>query len=190
MTTAYYLTHPQVVIDPNVPVKQWGLSEVGRGRAEAAARAPWAAGVLRIVASAETKATQTAAIFAASRRIGFERDAIFNENDRESTGYLSAAEFETVADSFFAEPQQSVRGWERAVDAQARIVSAVDSALTTPASGDVLFVGHGAVGTLLLCHVAGWTISRERDQPAGGGNLFAFDIPTRRLMFSWRPAES
>ena len=27
-----YLTHPQVQIDPDVPVPQWGLSPVGRAR--------------------------------------------------------------------------------------------------------------------------------------------------------------
>ena len=32
---ALYLSHPQVKIDANVPVPQWGLSDVGRGRAEA-----------------------------------------------------------------------------------------------------------------------------------------------------------
>ena len=45
------------------------------------------------------------------------------ENDRSSTGYLPKAEFEAVADAFFARPEESVRGWERAVDAQRRIVA-------------------------------------------------------------------
>ena len=28
-----YVTHPQVLIDPAVPVPDWGLSPLGRGRA-------------------------------------------------------------------------------------------------------------------------------------------------------------
>lgn len=30
-----YLTHPQVSIDPSIPVPCWGLSEVGKARTEA-----------------------------------------------------------------------------------------------------------------------------------------------------------
>ncbi|WP_306235158.1 hypothetical protein [Bradyrhizobium sp. Bra64] len=32
--------------------------------------------------------------------------------------------------------------------------------------GDILFVGHGAVGTLLFCHFSGHPIDRVHDQPA------------------------
>ncbi|MGY4292614.1 hypothetical protein ACVWXN_000709 [Bradyrhizobium sp. i1.4.4] len=50
-----YLTHPQVQIDPAVPVPQWGLSSVGRARAEALANAGWLASTTQIVSSAERK---------------------------------------------------------------------------------------------------------------------------------------
>ena len=190
MATAFYLTHPQVVINPAVPVKQWALSETGSARAIAASRARWASGIRRIVASAERKAIETATIFAAPRGIAIESDAVFNENDRESTGFLPPPEFEATADAFFGRPEESVRGWERAVDAQARVVGAMERVLADPVPGDVLFIGHGAVGTLLLCHLNDWPIARSRDQPAGGGNLFAFDIATRRPMFGWRPADT
>lgn len=96
------------------------------------------------------------------------------ENDRSATGYLPEAEFQQMADAFFARPTESVRGWERAVDAQARIVAAVEAALA--AYGDagqrLLFVGHGGVGTLLLCHLAGYPISRAHDQPPVGGGCW------------------
>ena len=51
--------------------------------------------------------------------------AALHENDRSATGYLPPDRFEAVADRFFAEPETSVLGWERAVDAQARIVACV-----------------------------------------------------------------
>jgi broad specificity phosphatase PhoE len=110
------------------------------------------------------------------------------ENDRSSTGYLPKAEFETVADAFFASPEASVRGWERAVDAQRRIVTAVDHALAMASGdGDVAIIAHGGVGALLLCHLKGVPISRTEDQPGqGGGNLYSFDAATRRLVSGWR----
>ena len=39
------------------------------------------------------------------------------ENDRSATGFVPAEEFEALADTFFADPHTSIRGWERAIDA-------------------------------------------------------------------------
>ncbi|MGY4292615.1 broad specificity phosphatase PhoE [Bradyrhizobium sp. i1.4.4] len=112
-----------------------------------------------------------------------------HENDRSATGFLKPAEFEEVADQFFAQPHLSVRGWERAVDAQARIVRETEAVLARNRPGDVLFVGHGAVGTLLFCHQAGHAIDRVHDQAAGGGNCFAFTREGRRVLHGWRKME-
>ena len=111
------------------------------------------------------------------------------------TAYLSAKiarlfpdnhkdEFEATADAFFAQPLQSIRGWEPAADAQIRIVGAVEQALSrTPEGMDIAIVGHGGTGTLLYCHLAGLPIDRRYDQPAtNGGNWFAFDRVSRKLL--------
>jgi broad specificity phosphatase PhoE len=55
--------------------------------------------------------------------------------------------------------------------------------------GEILFVGHGAVGTLLLCHVAGIEISRTHDQPNGGGCYFTF-AKDAGLLHHWRRMET
>ncbi|RUX64330.1 histidine phosphatase family protein, partial [Mesorhizobium sp. M2A.F.Ca.ET.040.01.1.1] len=55
--------------------------------------------------------------------------------------------------------------------------------------GDTAFVGHGGVGTLLLLSLTGRAISREADQPAGGGNYFAYDIGAHSLIHGWRPID-
>ena len=184
-----YLTHPQVAIDPAVPVPLWGLSALGRARAEALAGSRALAGTTRIVASAEVKAVETAEILGQALGVRVESREAMHENDRTATGFLPPPEFEATADQFFANPETSIRGWERAIDAQRRIVREVDAALATPGDGDILFVGHGGVGTLLLCHIAGLAIARRHDQPAGGGSVFAFDLITRRLLHDWRPME-
>ena len=88
------------------------------------------------------------------------------ENDsRSATGYLTGPEFDAAVDEFAsARPEESVRGWERAIDAQlARIIGATKAILNAnTAEGDVAIVGHGGVGTLLLCHLSGASISRHR----------------------------
>ena len=189
MSIVRYLTHPQVQIDPDVPVPQWGLSVVGRARTEALAQASWLARTMQIISSGERKAIETAEIIASRLGITIEIREAMHENDRSATGFLQPAEFEQVADRFFAEPHLSVRGWERAIDAQARIVREVEAVLARNGPGDVLFVGHGGVGTLLFCHTAGHAIDRVHDQPAGGGNVFAFAREGRQVVHGWRRME-
>ena len=70
-----------------------------------------------------------------------------------------------------------------------RIVREVEHILARNRPGDVLFVGHGGVGTLLYCHYSGFAIDRTCDQPAGGGYFFAFAENGRRVQHSWRRIE-
>ena len=74
--------------------------------------------------------------------------------------------------------------------AQARILREVDACLSEPGQGDVLFVGHGGVGTLLFCALGGLPISRIHDQgPGGGGCWFGFDLADRKPHHGWQAME-
>lgn len=186
-----YLTHPQVQIDPAIPVPKWGLSPVGRARVVAMAATGWAARWRRIIASDETKAIETAAILAAASGLEIEVVHGLHENDRSATGFLPPAEFETVADAFFANPAVSVRGWERAADAQARIVNGVRRCIAAQPDVPTLVVGHGGVGTLLKCALRQAPISRAEDQgPGGGGNHFGFALAPDMVFYGWTPLET
>ncbi|WP_027524155.1 histidine phosphatase family protein [Bradyrhizobium sp. Ec3.3] len=185
-----YLTHPQVDIDPAIPVPSWSLSEIGRARTHAVAGTRQLSRTTQIISSGERKAIETAEIIAAKLSLEVEVREAMHENDRSATGFLMPDEFQGVADQFFAQPQISVRGWERAVDAQLRIVREVEHVLAREKPGDVLFVGHGGVGTLLYCHYSGFAIDRTHDQPGGGGGYyFAFSKEDRRVQHSWRRLE-
>jgi broad specificity phosphatase PhoE len=90
----------------------------------------WARGVRRIFASSERKARDAAQIFADALGLGgYSVIAKLGENDRSATGFLAKDEFEATVDAFFAQPLKSIRGWEPAADAQARIVGAVEEAV-------------------------------------------------------------
>ncbi|MCH2166701.1 MAG: phosphoglycerate mutase family protein [Oceanicola sp.] len=185
--TVIFLTHAEVVIDPDLPVPEWPLNALGRARHARFARDPALAGVGTIFCSAEQKARDgadlTAEVLGASPRV---REGL-GENDRSATGYLPGPEFQATADRFFANPEQSIRGWERAADAQTRIFAAVRDALAEPRpEGDVLFVAHGGVATLLRCHLAGIEITRKQDQTGGGGNWFAFAPDMTTAPTEWR----
>jgi broad specificity phosphatase PhoE len=189
MSLVRYLTHPQVNIDPAVPVPSWGLSEIGRARTETIGGTRQLARTTQIISSGERKAIETAEIIAARLNVAVEVRQAMHENDRSATGFLVPDQFQAVADQFFAQPHISVRGWERAIDAQSRIVREVEHVLARDEPGDVLFIGHGGVGTLLYCYYSGITIDRTHDQPAGGGCFFAFARERRRVQHSWCPLE-
>nr|WP_250809238.1 histidine phosphatase family protein [Neorhizobium tomejilense] len=190
MTFGLYITHPQVRIDPDIPVPRWGLSDLGAARAREAAKSDWARTLGRIVSSDEVKAIETAEILSLASGISIEIAEDTHENDRSATGFLPPPQFEDAANWFFAHPEESFKGWERAVDAQRRIVSAVTRILADhDPHVPIAFVGHGGVGTLLKCHLAGSPIARDRDQPGGGGNLFCFTLADRTVSCDWTPIE-
>ncbi|WP_420367533.1 histidine phosphatase family protein [Curtobacterium sp. L1-20] len=178
---SFFLTHAEVVVEPAEPIESWRLSGHGRSRAAGAVDVAWHADVRRIVSSTEQKAVDTAAVLAAAVGVVPETDPGLGEIDRSATGYLPFDEFDRVVDVFFADPHRSVRGWERAVDAQRRIVDAVRR---LAAGEDVTIVSHGAVGALLLADLRGVPISRALDQP-GMGSVFAFDPVGWRVSGDW-----
>ena len=182
MRRLVFLTHPEVVIDPAVPVPRWHLRPEGIAKLRRFAASGALAGIGAVWASTETKAIETAGILAAARGLGVRVREDLGENDRSSTGYLPPAKFERMADAFFANPTESVRGWERAVDVQARILGAVRALVAAEtAPGDILVAAHGAVGALLRGHLLGAPISRALDQP-GAGCWFAVALPSWRLL--------
>src|SRR4051794_33091318 len=150
-----FITHPDVVVDPLTPVPDWSLSERGLSRMRAGLAQPWIAQLSTVYASAERKARDGAGVIA--ERLGslLRVDPELGEVDRSSTGYLPCAEHEATAAGVFRNPVPPARGWEKAQDAQQRIVEAVHRLVTSDrTAGTIAIISHGAVGALLLCHVA------------------------------------
>ena len=176
---SFYITHPEVTVDPDVPVREWGLSPAGRDRAAYIAKT-YGRDIRHIVTSSERKAIDTAVIVAGALGLEFTVDPALGEMDRESTGFLPLAEFEETVSEFFARPTASVRGWERAIDAQARTVEAVRR---HPQDGTA-FVGHGGVGALLLADFVGLPIDQSPQQP-GLGSVFVFQCEPWQLESGW-----
>ena len=172
----YFITHPEVQVEPARPVPQWSLSERGLSRMRATLSLPWVRDLTAVYASEEQKAIEGAEVLAHALQLRVQKRAALGEVDRSSTGYLPHAEHEVTADELFARPNMSARGWETANAAQARIVSAVSELIAADSSsGAIAIVSHGAVGAFLLCHLTPAVIERKHDQPgSGGGNYFVF----------------
>ena len=158
------------------------------------AAGPVAGQVRWIVSSEERKALQAAEILGERQGLKPVKFADLGENDRSATGFLASAEFEATADLFFANPEVSVRGWERAIDAQRRIVTVIDrirASVAVDPSAVIAVIAHGAVGALLLCRLKNLPIDRKWDQPgATGGHYFRFARSDLRLKHGWRSIDA
>ena len=185
MPKLFFVTHPEVVVAPDVPVPDWTLSEQGRRRAEIFGAWADLQGVTHIWSSAERKAQDTATILAARLNVPMSTHTDLHENDRSATGFLPLAQFEAAADAFFAEPDSSFRGWETARAAQTRVRAATQAITVQHTHGDLMIVAHGAVGTLLWCHLAGLPIDRQFDQPHQGCYWVA-DLPRLEPLGPWQ----
>ena len=191
MAKLRFITHPEVQIDPAVPVPDWTLSPRGRERMHRMLHQPWVRGLGGIWCSTERKAIDAAQIIGDAIGIVPLMLPGLGENDRSATGYLAKPEFEATADAFFAHPQSSVRGWETAVDAQRRIATAIETVVQRTSAGrDIAVISHGAVGALYLCRLKACPISRLEDQPGtGGGNFYCFDTTNQTLQHGWMPID-
>ena len=187
MAIVYFVTHPEVIVDPQVPVPDWGLSPVGWKRVEAFCQRPELAGVTDVFTSDERKAMDCAAALQRARGLPFTTHEDLRENDRSATGYVAPPRFWEIVDQFFGEPDTSVLGWETARDAQARIKAGVAACIAARSgTGDLVIFAHGGVGTLLLSDLRREPISRKHGQPiAGGGCYFAFGMTSRALHHGW-----
>jgi broad specificity phosphatase PhoE len=189
MTTLFYISHPDVVIDPGVPIPHWDLSEVGRQRLEILLTQPWLKTIQAVCCSDEQKAKTTAQRIAGFRNLTLQIIPELGEIDRSATGYLERSELIPVVAAFFAEPQESIRGWERAADAQIRTIRAVEGIISRSSPGaNIAVVGHGGVGTLLLNHIKGTGIT-QADAPPGQGYYFAFSLEDKQLLHPWKPID-
>jgi broad specificity phosphatase PhoE len=192
MRLIYFVTHPDVRVDAGLPVHQWQLSARGHRRMRSLLRHTWTRRVRAIFCSTERKAIDGARILGGHLGLAVEEIAGLGEIDRSATGYLPKDEFEAVVDEFFAQPERSVRGWERGTDARQRIVMAMRDVLSRlPSCGDAVVVAHGAVGALYISYLRQCAISRIHDQPAtNGGNYFVIDAEGPALRQGWTPIDA
>lgn len=190
MAIAYYFSFTQIRVDPEKPGFRWNLSDEGRARTIAALKGDWLSRINRIVTPDETRALETAEIFARHLKLQVEIDTGLRDIGRPMDEFLPVAAFQAALAALFVHPTESARpGWEPARVAQARLALAFEAQLARQeARSDALFVGHGVAGTLLLCHFGGQPLSQDCFEPIGGGNLFAIDSRSREVLFRWRHA--
>src|SRR5262252_4934510 len=100
----YFITHPDVRVDPGTPVPDWSLSELGLARMRAGLAQPFIARLTAVYSSAERKAREGALLIAERLGATLRVQPDLGEVDRSATGYLRHAEHEAAANEMFAQP--------------------------------------------------------------------------------------
>lgn len=189
MERVYFITHPEVEINPEIDVIKWDLSEKGKQRLTVLLNSPWISTIKSVYSSNEVKAITAAEVIARRLNLRVNAREGLGEINRDSTGFIGGEEFERVVEEFFKNPELSARGWEIAESAQERIVNAVSQVLVDAPEGNVAIVSHGAVGALLLGYLQGNEINRD-DLATGQGFYFVFDRENKKIENGWIPIDS
>lgn len=188
MKTVYVITHPDVVIDPNVPVPQWPLSAKGRERIAGLMNGTLLKQVTAVYSSDEQKALDGAWTIAQSLGLKVAKVPTLGEVDRSSTGYLPREKHDQNARLLFEYPHDSIEGWEIAIEAQYRMVTTVYRILEfdkTP--GPIVIMTHGAVGSFLYSHLKKRKISlADSPKAPGGGGIFSFEAKSLEVLTDWQ----
>ena len=188
-----YLIHPQSLDNLSLSQSACALDDDARARAEALAKSGLLDGTSYIFSSSHAMARQTASIIGDRLAILPSIDADMDESDNLVTGALPQVGLVgRLKRLFSAYEDQGAAPGEDAMDAQDRIaaayLSAMERVLTSGMRGDVLMVGHGRVGALLFCYLAGQGIGAEFTPPPAG-YYFTYDWGARKMLHGWQAME-
>lgn len=144
---------PQII--PEVPAKQWRLSEGGRARCSLLAQKLQPLAVDRIISSLEPKAMETGELIATELGKPYEAVEGLHEHDRSNVGFLNPNQFSSSVMRFFEQPNQLVLGSETANQAHERFAGVVADVIQQYPSDDLGIVAHGTVISLFVARAVG-----------------------------------
>lgn len=148
----FLIRHAPVELDLAVAAEHWTLSAEGRKLAERLAALPILENLQAVWSSPEPKAQATARPLVDRHNAAFLIHPHLAELQRGPNNLPDREDYESAVRQAFANPETSSGGWERACDAQRRIVAGVNE-IAAQASGPVAIVSHGLVLSLLVAHL-------------------------------------
>jgi broad specificity phosphatase PhoE len=176
----YLVRHGRTQPDPTTAAALWPLSEAGRAETVRLGAHPRWAEVAGFYASPEEKAIETARLLAAPHG---QAPTILPKLREVERGSAFFADYDAAAREFFARPNESVRGWERAVDAGRRVAGCLEQIGGRAGDHPVAVVSHGLALTLGLASLV------PLDQPLwefwrqiGFSGVAVLDLVRRRLV--------
>lgn len=135
---------------PNLPAREWHLSDEGRRRCGDLAGMLGRYQPQRIVSSLEPKAAETGQLLAGALQIPCSSAPHLHEHERQNTPFLSPEMFEASVRAFFEQPARRVLGEETADQAHARFAGAVWGVVNAHPTENLVVVAHGTVISLFV----------------------------------------
>ena len=168
MKTLYFITHPEIVPDPSIPISMWDYSEHGIARWQGILKKIWIKDIEIVFTSPEERAKKAAQQLVDA--LGYTLHILHDLGpiNRISTGILQNDDFSACAITFWEKPNESCRGWETAADAQKRAVRAVETILKeTDGYHHIAAVSHEDIVNLIICHYQGIPIEQHEEKTMG-----------------------
>ena len=154
MTTVYFITHPEVIPDPGIPISMWDYTDYGASRWDKILSKLWIKDIEKLYSSPETRAIKAAQRMADSLNYNLHVREDLGPVKRPTDKVLTPEEFAAARGLFYQFSTISNAGWEKAVDAQHRIIVTVDTILQESQNvHHIAVVSHEDLCILLLCHV-------------------------------------
>lgn len=143
-------------IEPDVPRREWRLSQDGLERCRLLAGHLARYGPALVVSSPEPKAYETAlAVTAAVNAIDVRTIWDLRELDDGGAAFEGETAFRANVAAFFARPTEPVFGADTADGAHARFVTAIDASATGDVAHSIVAVTHGRVMSLFVARRTG-----------------------------------
>ncbi len=146
----YLITHAHTQQKKETDATRWGLSDGGQAQVAVLARLPFWGEVDRIVLSSEPKTRLTVAPVLAGTKIPVTVDPRFDELRR---GREWVGDYGTRVARVFANPGQSIGGWEAAGKAAARFLEGIHRLVLAYPQETLALVGHGLTFSLFRAHL-------------------------------------
>lgn len=140
--------HSKPRINPDIPAKEWVLSDKGSEYSRILAEELQKFDADIIVTSMEPKAQKTGEIVGEYLRLPVIAALGLHEHDRENAGFLSEEDFKNSVIKFFTFPGELVFGNETAKDAKERFINSVKRIVSERQGKNIIIVAHGTVITL------------------------------------------
>lgn len=153
MPNLILIKHSLPEIIPDLPAREWHLSDEGRRRCENLAEAVVHYQPQVIITSLEPKAVETGQYLSVALQIPIDSMPDLHEHERRKIMFVSQERFEADVRPFFEHPGQRVMGEESADEAYARFSAAVWGVVNSYPGQNIAVVAHGTVISLFVAHL-------------------------------------
>lgn len=141
-----FIRHSKSLVNPNIPITSWGLSEEGRILAKKLNSLSQIKTIEVIYSSLQPKALETAALATENLGIQIKTDNNLTESTSFTNKFVSLKELEENTRKYYAEKILSIHGGETFVQAQERFAKALEEIVKKEQGKENIgIVSHGNI---------------------------------------------